>query len=59
MSDFGATIETLKAAGFSEDEINQHTENRAAELVAAGFSDEEVNDYVGITRNHRLLGKHQ
>lgn len=53
MSEFGATIETLKAAGFSEDEINQHTENRAAELVAAGFSDEEVNDYVGITRNDK------
>jgi len=53
MSEFGSTIETLKAAGFSEEEINQHTKNSVSELVAAGFDNDEINDYVGITRNDK------
>ena len=52
MSEFGSTIETLKAAGFSEEEINQHTKNSVSELVAAGFDNDEINNHADIIFYH-------
>jgi hypothetical protein len=40
-------IDTLSAAGFSEQEITLHMQGKRDELSAAGFSDEEIDTYYG------------
>lgn len=53
MSEFQSTIETLKAAGFSEEEVNQHTSGQVQELIAAGFTEDEVAEYTGVTQKDK------
>lgn len=42
-----SATDDLKAAGFSDDEVNSFATEKRQSLLAGGFSEDEVNDYLG------------
>lgn len=44
-----SATDDLRAAGFSDAEVNSFASEKRQSLLGAGFSDDEVNDYLGTT----------